>query len=226
MDTSSLERALRLRDRLAGVVSYFKIGKELFTAAGPAAVHEFTAVGRVFLDLKFHDIPATVAGAVRAAVRHRVSILDVHASGGDAMVAAAAEAAGTGAGAGRERPLLLAITVLTHLDAAAAAKVWPGSAVADQVRRLAGLARAAGADGVVASAAEAVALREAFGDELVLLVPGIRPRWAAEAHDQRRVATPGEAARRGANYLVIGRAITNHPDPREAVLRIRDEMGA
>ncbi len=219
VDTPSLDAALRLRDRLEGAAPWFKVGKELFTAAGPRAVREFAGVGRVFLDLKFHDIPATVAGAIRAGAAVGAGIVDVHASGGETMIAAAA----TAAAAAPEPPLVLAVTVLTHLDEAAAAEVY-GRPLARQVRRLARIARAGGAGGVVASSLEAASLREEFGDDFVLLVPGIRPRWAADAHDQRRVATPAEAARRGANYIVVGRAITGSPDPRASALRIRAEV--
>ena len=220
VDTASLDEAMRLRDALAGVASFYKVGKELFTAAGPRAVAEFASVGRVFLDLKFHDIPATVAGAVRASASSGASIVDVHASGGAPMLEAASRAARSSP----DPPLLLGVTVLTHLDRASAAAVYPGVTIADQVMRLARLARTAGLGGVVASAAEAESLRGAFGDDFVLLVPGVRPRWAAATHDQRRVATPGEAARRGANYIVVGRAITKHPDPRTGALRIVEEI--
>ncbi|MDE2971995.1 MAG: orotidine-5'-phosphate decarboxylase [Acidobacteriota bacterium] len=221
VDTPSLDEALRLRDVLAGAASFYKVGKELFTAAGPRAVSEFASAGRVFLDLKFHDIPATVAGAVRASASSGANILDVHASGGRPMLEAAARAASDAPAP----PLLLGVTVLTHFDPESAAEVYPGVSIRDQVLNLARLARSAGLGGVVASAAEAEALRDAFGDDFVLLVPGVRPRWAAETHDQRRVATPGEAARRGANYIVVGRAITRHPDPRSAALRILEETG-
>ena len=224
VDTGSLDDALRLRDRLVGAAEYFKIGKELFTAAGPEAVTAFAGAGRVFLDLKFHDIPATVAGAVRAAVRLGASIVDVHASGGRPMLEAAAGAAGETPS--HSRPLLLAVTVLTHFDRERAAEVFPGLPIAEQVLRLARLAASSGLDGAVASAGEAAALRESLGDDFVLLVPGVRPAWAAATHDQRRVATPAEAARRGANYLVVGRAITNSPDPRAAALRLREEVTA
>ena len=222
VDTGSLDQALRLRDRLAGAVSSFKIGKELFTAAGPRAVSEFSAVGRVFLDLKYHDIPTTVSGAVRSAAALGASIVDVHASGGPRMLEAASRAARSAS----PSPLLLAVTVLTHLDAPGAAEVFGGRPViADLVLRLARLASDAGLDGVVASADEIEPIREAFGEDFVLLVPGVRPVWAPETHDQRRVASPAEAARRGANYLVVGRAIAAGPDPRAAALRIRDEIG-
>ena len=219
VDTASLDEALRLRDVLAGAVSFFKVGKELFTAAGPRAVTEFASVGRVFLDLKFHDIPATVAGAVKASAMSGAHIVDVHASGGRPMLEAAAAAARSAPAT----PLLLGVTVLTHFDAESAGEVFPGISIADQVLRLARLARDSGLGGVVASAAETEELRASLGDDFVLLVPGVRPRWAPLAHDQRRVATPGEAARRGANYIVVGRAIARHPDPREAALRILEE---
>ena len=237
VDTGSLDDALRLRDRLAGAADFFKIGKELFTAAGPEAVSAFAEAGRVFLDLKFHDIPATVAGAVRSAAALGASIVDVHASGGRPMLEAAARAAAEAApsaaeaaaeppSAAADRPLLLAVTVLTHFDRESAAEVFPGAPIAEQVLRLARLAASSGMDGAVASAEEAAALREDLGDDFVLLVPGVRPAWASATHDQRRVATPAEAARRGANYLVVGRAITKSPDPRSAALRLREEVTA
>ena len=169
VDTPSLDEALRLRDTLAGASSFYKVGKELFTAAGPRAVSEFSSVGRVFLDLKFHDIPATVAGAVRASASLGASILDVHASGGRPMLEAAARAASSAPAP----PVLLGVTVLTHLDPESAAEVIPGVSIRDQVLNLARLARSAGLGGVVGSAAEAEALRDAFGDGFVLLVPGV-----------------------------------------------------
>ena len=233
VDTGDLDEALRLRDRLGDAADFYKIGKELFTAAGPRAVAAFADAGRVFLDLKFHDIPATVAGAVRSAAALGADLVDLHASGGRPMIEAAAaalrepprpRAAGSPPPrAPGDRPLLLAVTVLTHLDPPAASEVFPGVSIADQVLRLAALSVEAGADGVVASAEEAPLLRERLGDAPVLLVPGVRPSWAGETHDQRRVATPAEAARRGANYLVVGRAITRSPDPAAAALRIREE---
>ena len=232
VDTGDLDEALRLRDRLGDAADFYKVGKELFTAAGPRAVAAFADAGRVFLDLKFHDIPATVAGAVRSAAALGADLVDLHASGGRPMIEAAAaalrepprpRAAGPPPRAPGDRPLLLAVTVLTHLDPPAASEVFPGVSIADQVLRLAALSVEAGADGVVASAEEAPLLRERLGDAPVLLVPGVRPSWAGETHDQRRVATPAEAARRGANYLVVGRAITRSPDPPAAALRIREE---
>ena len=169
VDTGSLDQALRLRDRLAGAVSFFKIGKELFTAAGPRAVSEFSAVGRVFLDLKYHDIPTTVSGAVRSAAALGASIVDVHASGGPRMLEAASRAARSAS----PSPLLLAVTVLTHLDAPGAAEVFGGRPViADLVLRLARLASDAGLGGVVASADEIEPIREAFGRTSSSWFPG------------------------------------------------------
>lgn len=233
IDTGDFDEAVRLRDRLRFAVDGYKIGKELFTAAGPRAVDAFASAGRVFLDLKFHDIPATVAGAVRSAADLGANLLDIHASGGRAMIEAAAAAAneplpplppGPPPRRPDGRPILLGVTMLTHLDPPAAAEVFPGLPIAEQVIRLAALSLEAGADGVVASAEEAPLLRERFGDSPVLVVPGVRPSWAGETHDQRRVATPAEAARRGANYLVVGRAITRSADPYSAAMRIRDEV--
>jgi len=224
VDTAERDAALRLRDRLAGSVDWFKIGKQLFTAAGPRVVNEFAEVGRVFLDLKFHDIPATVAGAVAAAAGTGASLVNVHASGGRPMLRAAAGAAHNAGKEFGEGPLLAAVTVLTHLDEAAAREVLPGVRIADQVLRLARLASECGCHGVVCSARELSRLREALGEKLMTVVPGIRPGWASAKDDQRRIATPAGAARRGANFLVVGRAITRSPNPRTAALRIREEV--
>ena len=201
VDTASLDEALRLRDALAGAVPFFKVGKELFTAAGPRAVHEFAAAGRVFLDLKFHDIPATVAGAVSASAALGAAIVDVHASGGRPMLEAAAAAAG----AAPAPPLLLGVTVLTHLDRASAAEVYPGISIAEQVLRLARLALQGGLAGVVASSAETETLRDALGDDLVLLVPGVRPRC------RRARPAPGRhPGGRGAPRRQLHRRRTRH----------------
>jgi orotidine-5'-phosphate decarboxylase len=223
LDFPDREPALALCRKLQGVVDFFKVGSELFTAAGPAVVRELSESGsRVFLDLKFHDIPATVAGAVAAAAGLGAELVDVHASGGPAMMKAAIEAAAR-AGAGR-RPLVFGITVLTHLaDPDLLAMGW-GRSSRDQAVSLARLAQQSGLDGVVASAHELEAIREATGGGLALLVPGIRPSWASERHDQSRVATPREAALAGARYVVVGRAITRAPDPRAAAERVREEL--
>lgn len=220
LDVDRLEEALRVRDELDGVVDFFKVGKELFTAAGPRALSEL-APARLFLDLKFHDIPATVAGAVRRASEHGVRILDVHASGGSAMMRAAAEAARE---AGERRPLVFGVTVLTHLGDEDLSEIGIEGGSLEQVKRLARLASASGLDGVVASALEIETVLEATEGKLQVLVPGVRPSWASATHDQKRVATPGEAARRGASYIIVGRAITRQDDRRAAAERIVEEI--
>jgi orotidine-5'-phosphate decarboxylase len=221
LDVPTFSEALSLRDQLDGVVSFFKVGKELFTAVGPEIVRALSPA-RVFLDLKFHDIPKTVAGAVAAAARHGVAILDVHASGGEAMMRAAAAAARESA----SPPVVLGVTVLTHLGDEDLEQLGFRERSRAQVLRLARLAVASGLDGVVASALEVEALREALGEEPRILVPGVRPEWAKETHDQKRVATPGEAARLGASYVVVGRAIALDPSPRSAAERIVEELSA
>lgn len=225
VDVDSLDKALRLRDELSDVVDLFKVGKELFTAVGPRILDELTA-SRVFLDLKFHDIPNTVAGAVAVAASAGVAIVDVHASGGRAMMEEAAAAARKSACnvTGRVGPRVFGVTVLTHLADDDLREVGIVSSSEDQVVRLARLAAAAGLDGVVASPLEIRAVREATEGQLDVLVPGVRPAWAGASHDQKRVATPAEVARDGARYIVVGRAITRDEDPREAAKKIRDEL--
>jgi orotidine-5'-phosphate decarboxylase len=222
LDAPELAEAEALVDRLAGAVGMYKVGAQLFTAAGPAAVEMVKKRGgRVFLDLKFHDIPATVAGAVREAARLGVTLLTVHASGGAAMLRAAAETAAT---AGHERPRILAVTVLTSLDRLALQReLGVPASVEEHVGRLAGLARAAGCDGVVASPREAGSLRAVLGRDLLIVTPGIRPA-GARADDQARVATPAVARRAGADYLVVGRPITDAADPAAAAAAIVEEI--
>ena len=221
LDVPTLSDALALRDELAGIVGFFKVGKELFTAVGPEILRELSPA-RVFLDLKFHDIPKTVAGAVAAAARHGVAIVDVHASGGKAMMTAAATAAREAGGA--DRPVVLGVTVLTHLGDEDLEALGFREKSREQVLRLARLAAGSGLDGVVASALEVDAIREDLGDRLQILVPGVRPEWSKDSHDQRRVATPGDAARSGATYVVVGRAIALDPSPRAAAERILEEL--
>jgi len=221
LDVPSLDEALALRDKLDGVVGFFKVGKELFTAVGPEILRKL-APAQVFLDLKFHDIPKTVAGAVAAAARHGVAIVDVHASGGKAMMAAAAAAALDAGGA--HRPLVLGVTVLTHLGDEDLKSLGFRDKSRDQVVRLSRLAAESGLDGVVASALEVEAIRKALGDGLQILVPGVRPEWSKDSHDQKRVATPGEAARLGASYVVVGRAIALASSPRAAAKSILEEL--
>ena len=225
LDTPDLERALALVRQLAGLIGGVKIGKEFFTALGPQGVVKVAELGMpLFLDLKFHDIPNTVAGAVRSGVHLRPLIVDVHTQGGRAMMAAAADAArDEAASLGIARPLVLGVTVLTSLDASDLNDIGVAAGTQDQVVRLARLAQASGLDGVVCSGEEIVPLRAALGADFKLLVPGIRPAWSATG-DQKRILTPGEAVRRGADFLVIGRPISDAPDPRAAAQRIADEI--
>jgi orotidine-5'-phosphate decarboxylase len=201
----------------------FKVGSQLFTAEGPRAVTKLADLGfDIFLDLKFHDIPNTVAHAVAAAVRlPRVRLMTLHASGGLAMMRAAREAAG--AGAKKNRPALLAVTVLTSFDEPTLREIGMEGSLGSRVVALARLARTAGMDGVVCSALEAPAVRRELGPEFKILVPGVRPASAA-ANDQSRVATPGDAVRAGADYLVVGRPITAAADPRAAARAIVAEI--
>jgi orotidine-5'-phosphate decarboxylase len=222
LDVAGLPEAEALLDRLAGVVSIFKVGAQLFTAAGPAAVELVRKRGgRVFLDLKYHDIPAQVAGAVGEAARLGVTMLTVHATGGRAMLRAAAGAA---AEAGRDRPRVLAVTVLTSLDRAALQRdLQVPMAVEGHVVHLAGLAREAGCDGAVASPQEARRVRATMGPDWLIVTPGIRPA-AADADDQARVATPAAARKAGADYVVVGRPITGAADPARAAEAMLQEL--
>ena len=223
LDTPDMDGALSLAGSLAGVVGGIKLGKAFFTANGPQGVKRAAAAGLpVFLDLKFHDIPNTVADAVRAALSLAPVMLTVHASGGAAMMRAAADAARE---AGANRPLVLGVTVLTSLGAEDLAATGLAGPVPDQVMRLARLAQASGLDGVVCSAREAAALRAECGADFKLVVPGIRPAGAA-AGDQKRTATPAEAMAAGADYLVIGRPVTGAGDPAQAARTIIDEIEA
>jgi orotidine-5'-phosphate decarboxylase len=227
LDVATAAEALALADRLRGSVGGFKIGKQLFTAAGPDVVRALAARGdRTFLDLKFHDIPNTVAGAVASATALGVWMLNVHASGGAAMMTAARAAADAAAGrAERPRPLVIGVTVLTSLDAAALASIGIAGSPEAQVRRLARLAQDAGLDGVVASARETAAIREACGENFLVVTPGIRGGAAAAGpDDQRRTTTPREAIAAGSSYLVIGRPVTAAADPPAAARAIAAEI--
>ncbi|MGB1547713.1 MAG: orotidine-5'-phosphate decarboxylase [Alphaproteobacteria bacterium] len=226
IDTPALSAALALAKTLGGHVGGVKMGLELFTAAGPEGAKALAAAAPLFLDLKFHDIPNTVAGAVRAAVALRPAYLTLHTAGGEAMLRAAKEAAETAAAeAGTERPRLLGVTVLTSLDQADLDTVGLKGPVAERTLALAELAKRAGLDGVVASAREVRAIRAHLGPDFTLAVPGLRPAFA-KAGDQKRVATPAEALQAGADLLVIGRPITEAPDPLEAVRQIVQEIDA
>ena len=224
LDVQTKEEGLALVSRLKDART-FKVGLELFTAEGPALFRKLKALRKdIFLDLKLHDIPNTVAGAVRSASKHGVQMMTIHTSGGREMMAKAAEAAKAAAETGQgPRPMLLGVTVLTSLKSADLAEVGMGPDVAAQVLRLAGLAKAAGLDGVVCSPQEIEILRKEYGRDLVIVTPGIRPLWAA-AQDQKRIMTPAEAVAKGADYLVIGRPITGTPSPNEAFLRVVEEL--
>ena len=222
LDVESAAKAIELADALRGSVGGYKIGKQLFTAAGPSMVHELTSRGdRVFLDLKFHDIPNTVAGAVQSAVATGAWMVNVHASGGSAMMKAAAEAATkTAAALGRPRPLVIGVTVLTSMTDAALGEIGVTRPMLDQVVHLAKLAKTSGLDGVVASPQETRAIREACGQDFQIVTPGIRPPNGGKNQqgkdDQARTLTPAEAISAGATYLVIGRPITAAANPRQA----------
>lgn len=220
LDFASASAALDLVDQLQGVCRWFKVGMELYYAAGNQILDRLQERGfNVFLDLKLHDIPNTVAGAVRSVAGTGASLLTVHAGGGAAMMRAAAQAAEC-PGA----PKLLAVSVLTSMDADELKAVGVSGTVEDQVVRLARLARAAGIDGLVCSPLEVAAVRAAMGPEALLVVPGIRPAGLSESDDQSRVATPAKAIASGASMLVVGRPITQAADPAQAAAAILAEM--
>ena len=222
LDVESAGKAIELADALRGSVGGFKIGKQLFTAEGPSMVRELTRKGdRVFLDLKFHDIPNTVAGAIQSAVATGAWMVNVHASGGSAMMKAAAESAKKAAAAqGKPRPLVIAVTVLTSMNDQALNDIGVVRPMVDQVVLLAKLAQTSGLDGVVASPQEITAIRGACGPDFQIVTPGIRPADQQGKDDQARTLTPAEAIAAGASYLVIGRPITAAPNPREAAEQI------
>jgi len=222
LDVKSLGAALSLVERLDQAARYYKVGSELFTRAGPEIVSAIRARQcEVFLDLKFHDIPNTVASAVAAAADMGVAMTTVHASGGMAMLRAAVEAASP-------ECRVVAVSVLTSLDATAVAASWGRSSkvdVQEEVLRLARLAVDAGVGGFVCSGHEAAAVRTELGRQLLLVVPGIRFSEGA-SHDQARVVTPADAVRAGADYVVVGRAVTAAADPVEAMKRLSAELNS
>jgi orotidine-5'-phosphate decarboxylase len=227
LDVDTGDQARALADQLRGVVGGFKIGSRLFTSHGPSFVEQLAARGdRVFLDLKFHDIPNTVAGAVAAATRLGVWMVNVHASGGLAMMRAAREAADTEAARlARPAPLVVAVTMLTSLSEQMLGEIGINGALTAQVERLAALAQSAGLDGVVASPQEIRIIRARCGPRFAIVTPGIRGA-SDDAGDQRRTMTAGDALAAGANYLVIGRPIIAASDPRLAAERIATECRA
>ena len=225
LDVPTVEQALKLAQQLAPAVGAFKIGKELFTSAGPDIVRRVRDTGAsVFLDLKFHDIPNTVAKAIAAAVRLDVQMLTIHASGGSEMMRAAEQAAQqTAAQLGHTAPLVLGVTVLTSQDSNTLAELGGETDVAKQVERLALLAAKSGLRGLVCSPLEIAALRRILPPEIQLVTPGIRT-GAEKADDQKRTLTPREAIQAGASWLVIGRPITAAADPRAAAESILNSL--
>ncbi|MEY2519352.1 MAG: orotidine-5-phosphate decarboxylase [Verrucomicrobiota bacterium] len=218
LDFPTQAKALALVSVLSGSVSIYKIGLQLYTVAGPAIVQAVAATGaKIFLDLKLHDIPNTVAKAVTAAGELGVHMLTIHLSGGSAMLRAAVEA---------KPPALslLGVTVLTSANQETLTEIGIGSELQMQVVRLAELGQKCGVDGLITSPQEVSVLRERLGQEMMLVTPGVRPTWAG-ADDQMRFTTPSEALKRGADYLVIGRPITAHADPPAAVKRLLEEIG-
>ena len=236
LDFPSIDPALELAQSLSKLVGIFKINIHLFTSEGPSAVKRLNQLGPgIFLDLKFHDIPNTVKGAVTSAIGlPGVELLDVHALGGLEMMRAAVKARAEATGSKSAQPKLLAITILTSMDNAALRGVGVAGTASKRVVQLARLARKAGMDGVVASPQEVRAIRRACGRDFLIVVPGIRPvagrgpsgGGKRKADDQARVATPAEAIRAGADYLVIGRPITGAPDPEAAACAILEEIGS
>ena len=217
LDFTDGRQALALAEQLDPALCRLKVGKELFTREGPGVVRTLVDAGfDIFLDLKFHDIPNTVAAAVRAAADLGVWMVNVHASGGERMMGAAREALDV---LGEGAPLLTAVTVLTSMEPADLRATGVTRDLRDQVLALARLSQASGLDGVVCSAGEAAMLREHLPRDFVLVTPGIRPA-DSERGDQRRVATPVEALAQGSDYLVIGRPITRAPSPRESLKQI------
>jgi len=218
IDAPDTASALRFVDPLVGEGCIFKIGLQLFTAEGPDVVRRIKALGaKVFLDLKFHDIPNTAMEAMRSAVALGVDMATIHLSGGPDMVKAAVNAAES------SDTLVLGVTVLTSMDEESLSAVGFAHSATDQVLRLAGMGAKSGLRGVVASPMEIRPLREAFGNQFAIITPGVRPS-GADRGDQRRVMTPAEAVRHGADYLVIGRPITGAPSPLDAFRSIADEM--
>ncbi|HUH13996.1 MAG TPA: orotidine-5'-phosphate decarboxylase [Longimicrobiales bacterium] len=220
LDFPGAREALRMVDRLGDAVARYKVGAELFTRAGPSVVEALhKREKRVFLDLKYHDIPHTVAGAVRAAAELEVELLTLHATGGTSMMKAALEAAG------EDGPRLLGVTLLTSFSASDVEAVWDKElrSIREEVARVAGIAAEAGLHGVVASAAEAEVLKRRHGAEFLVVTPGIRPAGGVTG-DQVRTATPAEAVRAGADYLVVGRPVIQAKDPVKVVELMHKEM--
>lgn len=225
LDVDTIGKAVNLVRVLNKDVKFFKIGLELFSACGADIVGVLKKEGtEIFLDLKLHDIPNTVAKAARAITKLGVFMFNVHASGGYEMMEAAVKAVNDEVRSKELfRPKIIAVTVLTSMDAGDLKKIGVNAGAEDQVLRLAGLAKDAGMEGVVASPAEIRPIREKMGKDFMIITPGVRPSWAATG-DQKRIATPGEAISTGADYIVVGRPITGAEDPAEAARKILKEM--
>lgn len=226
LDVSDYDEAIAIVNTFREHVDIFKVGSELFTASGPRIIKQIHLIRKkVFLDLKFHDIPNTVARSAAVAARLGVFMLNVHALGGLEMMRQAAEAIQKiSLDENISRPKLVGVTILTSIDRNVLRdELGIGLRMSAQVKHLAGLAQRAGLDGVVASPEDAEALRAHFGNNFIIVTPGIRPSWA-EAGDQKRILTPREALKRGSDYLVIGRAVTAQPDPVGALMRIKEEI--
>lgn len=227
LDVPDMDQVRNLVEKLGDSVSYYKVGMELYYSTGREVIAYLRSLNKdVFLDLKLHDIPNTVAQSLRVLTELGASMLNIHASGGLAMMKAASQAVANKADQlGISRPALIAVTVLTSIDAADWANLRHDMSIKEHVVHLAKLAQSAGIDGVVASPQEAEAIRAACGKKFIIVTPGVRPQGAA-INDQSRIATPLEALKKGAHHLVIGRPITAVADPRTAALEIRKEMEA
>jgi orotidine-5'-phosphate decarboxylase len=227
LDVDTKEKATALLEKLKKDAKVFKIGSELFTSCGTEIVNEVKKRGcAVFLDLKFHDIPNTVAKSAAAATKLGVLIFNVHALGGFDMMKRAAEAAKKEAERLKiERPKVIAVTILTSMDENSLKKIGINDNMGTQVLKLARLAKDAGLDGVVASPSEVKLIRESIGEDFLVVTPGVRPSWAA-VNDQKRVATPKEAVDNGADYIVVGRPVIEAADPKIAVVKILKEMAS
>jgi orotidine-5'-phosphate decarboxylase len=225
LDYPDAEAALAMFRNLFPVNPYFKVGLELFVAAGPDFIRRLSSEGaEIFLDLKFHDIPNTVAGAVRSATRLGIRYMNVHCGGGRAMLEAAVRARDEEAAKlAVDRPVLLGVTVLTSMDDQAVQEIGFPRSASQQVKHFIDLSTAAGLDGIVCSAHELPLVRQLAGEKFVSMIPGIRPTWSS-VDDQKRVMTPGEASLAGAHCLVIGRPITSAVDPAEALTKVLAEL--
>jgi orotidine-5'-phosphate decarboxylase len=231
LDFDSLPTALKFAQKVSDLVGMFKIGNQLFTSAGPEAVKQIAALGNgVFLDLKYHDIPNTVAGAVlSAAAMAGVQLVNVHALGGCAMLRAAVQAVSAGVPMGADRTRLLAVTVLTSMDNKTMRETGIAGTPMTRAVKLAQLAKACGVDGVVASVQEAKAIRKACGRDFLIVTPGVRPMQktgGSMKDDQARTATPAQAMKAGSDYIVVGRPIIAADDPRAAAQAVVEEMAA